>query len=221
LRAGKTKRSRLVWGALGTLCLLVVFAALVVAPNAGNFLVCSETPQKADLILVLGGDFYGPRVLKGADLAVQGYAPLVLISGPPYQLDPHQQERPEGEFAIDFLATRGYPRRYFQAFGHHARSTISEAIVVCGELHRRNVHRVLLVTSAYHSRRADIVFRLFCPGIHFISVPAPDAHYDPSRWWSDRGSRTLFFSECKKIAGSVLVAYPQYLLTPSQNLNIR
>jgi len=187
------------------LCLLTVFAVA----NAGSFLICSETPQRADLILVIGGDFYGPRVLKGADLAVQGYAPLVLISGPPYQ-----QGRPEGEFAVNFLETKGYPRRLFQVFGHNAGSTIDEAIAVRAELRRRNAHRVLLVTSAYHSRRADIVFRLFCPGIHFISVPAPDNHYDPSRWWSDPSSRRLFFSECEKIVGSVLVMYPRYLLTP-------
>lgn len=205
MRAGKTKRSKALWAGLGTLCALTG----LVAPNAGKFLICSEIPQKADLILVIGGDFYGPRVLKGADLAVQGYAPLVLISGPPYQ-----QGRPEGEFAVNFLETKGYPRRVFQVFGHNAGSTIDEAIAVRGELHRRNVHSVLLVTSAYHSRRADIVFRLFCPGIHFISVPASDNHYDPSRWWSDHSSRRLFFSECLKITGSVLVMYPRYLLTP-------
>jgi uncharacterized SAM-binding protein YcdF (DUF218 family) len=216
LRASKTKRNIVLRVGICALCVLAVIAALEVVPNAGNFLVCSETPQKADLILVIGGDFYGSRVLKGADLAVQGYAPVVLISGPPYG-----SGRPEGEFAVTFLASKGYPRRFFQVFGHNARSTITEAIAVCGELHRRQVHRVLLVTSSYHSRRADIVFRLFCPGIHFISVPAPDAHYDPSRWWTDTSSRKLFFSECKKIIGSVLVVYPQYLLTPARKLNIR
>jgi hypothetical protein len=77
--------------------------------HAGDFLVCSDTPQPADLILVLGGDFWGPRVLKGADLAVKGYAPFVLICGPPYHRD-----RSEAEFAIDFLTAKGYPRRLFR-----------------------------------------------------------------------------------------------------------
>lgn len=84
---------------------------------------------------------------------------------------------------------------------------------MCGELHRRRVHRVLLVTSSYHSRRADIVFRLFCPGVHFISVSAMDTHYDASRWWSDDSSRKLFFSECKKIIGTVIFMYPRYMFT--------
>ena len=176
--------------------------------HAGWFLICSDPPQPADLILVIGGDFYGPRVLKGADLGVERYAPLVLIAGPPYQ-----QGRSEAEFAIDFLTTKGYPRYLFQAFGHHASSTVTEAVAVGAELKRRQVHRVILVTSSYHSRRANIVFQLFCPSIHFISVPAEDPKYDPEHWWTDLNSRHLFFSECKKIIGSVLVAYPGYLMS--------
>jgi len=192
------------------IAVLVVLAIPVVAYelrlHAGTFLVCSGRPQPADLILVIGGDFYGPRVLKGADLAVQGYAPLVLIAGPPYQ-----QGRSESEFAIDFLTAKGYPRELFQAFGHHANSTAAEATVVGAELRRRKVRRVILVTASYHSRRADIVFRLFNPDIHFISVPASDPHYDPDHWWTDLESRHLFFSECEKIVGTVLIAYPRHL----------
>lgn len=190
--------------AIGVACLLVV---LVTVSDSGGFLVCSEAPQPVDLILVIGGDFYGPRVIKGAELALAGYAPLVLISGPPYG-----GSRSEAEFGIDFLTAKGYPRYLFQSFGHQAHSTVSEAIAVCPELQRRHVHRVILVTSSYHSRRADIVFRLFCPKVHFISVPARDPHYDPEHWWKDTSSRRLFFSEWVKIFGSVLVAYPERLL---------
>jgi uncharacterized SAM-binding protein YcdF (DUF218 family) len=172
----------------------------------GDFLVCSQTPQSADLILVLAGDFLGPRVVRAADLAVHGYAPLALISGTPYQ------GRPEGDLAIEFLDKHGYPTRLFQSFGHNARSTIEEARALRPELARRRVKRVLLVTSAFHSRRAYIVFRLFCPGIHFISIPAPDSHYHPEAWWKDPSSKRLFSSEWKKIFGTILVAYPKYLL---------
>lgn len=205
--AANSKRRLVLRVAMGTSLLAGLVLTWEFRLHAGEFLVCADTPQPADLVLVIGGDFYGPRILKGADLAMQGYAPIVLVSGPPYQ-----RGRSEAEFGIDFLVAHGYPRRLFQAFGHHARSTIAEAIVVGAELKRREVHRVILVTSSYHSRRADIVFRLFCPGIHFISVPAPDPRYDPQHWWTDLSSRHLFFSECEKIAGSVLILYPSYRL---------
>ena len=204
--AAKSRR-RIAISIAGASLLAIPVLAYELRLHAGNFLVCSDRPQSADLILVIGGDFYGPRVLKAADLAVKGYAPLVLITGPPYH-----QDRSEAEFAIDFLTSKGYPRQLFQAFGHHAKSTVAEAVMVGAELRRRHVHRVILVTASYHSRRADIVFRLFNPEIHFISVPAIDPHYDPEHWWTDLGSRRLFFSECKKIVGSLLIAYPEYLL---------
>ncbi len=176
-----------------------------VLTSLGGFLVDSKPPQKADLILVLGGDFWGPRVLTGADLATHRYAPIALISGPPYR------DRPEGELAVEFLVGKGYPRELFQVFAHHASSTIEEAKALRGELARRKVKRVLVVTSAYHSRRATIVLTLFCPGVEFISIPAPDLRYHVAEWWNDEGSRHVFYLEWTKIVGSVLIGIPSNL----------
>jgi len=197
---------RLITGCLVALLLVAGFRWQATLTALGSFLVCSETPQPSDLILVLGGDFYGPRVLKGAELAIQGYAPRVLISGPPYRPRPEEQSRPEGEFAIAFLARQGYRTDSFESFGHGARSTIEEAIALRPELARRGVKRVLLVTTAHHSRRALIVYQMLCSGIHFVSVPAPDPFYHVDGWWRDPSSRTLFVSEWTKITGSVFIA---------------
>lgn len=172
----------------------------------GNFLVSSDTPRRADLILVLGGNFYGPRVLKGADLVAQGYAPLALFSGPEYQ------GRPQGDASIRFLAQQGYSTQGLESLGIIAESTIEEALAVRPELIRRGAKRVLLVTASFHSRRSAIVFRLFCPGIHFISVPAADPQYHPDNWWMDASSKTLFYSEWEKIVGTVVVVYPRYVI---------
>ena len=172
----------------------------------GRFLMDYETPQKADLILVLAGDFYGPRVLEAAYLGTHNYAPRVLISGTPYQ------NGLEGEYAIAFLTKQGYPPDLFESFGHNSHSTIEEAIALRGELARRKVKRVILVTSGYHSRRAAIVFGLFCPGVHFISVPSAETNYHPDRWWTDEKSKQLFWSEWTKILGTVFMAYPMDLL---------
>jgi uncharacterized SAM-binding protein YcdF (DUF218 family) len=193
-----------------TVVILVVTAAVrwqATLTALGGFLVDCQAPQQAELILVLGGDFLGARVLTGAELARQRYAPTALLSGPPFQ------GRPQGELSIDFLAQKGYGRQLFQAFATDAKSTIAEANDLRGELARRHVKRVLLVTTNYHSRRATIVMTLFCPGVQFISVPAPDPHYRVAEWWKDESSRKLFFSEWTKIVGSVLVAYPSYLVS--------
>jgi len=183
--------------------LLLEWRALL--SGLGNYLISSDAPQTADLILVLGGNFYGPRVLKGADLLAQGYAPLALFSGPYYQ------GRPQGDASIAFLARQGYSTRGLESLGIRAESTIEEAQAVRPELVRRGAKRVLLVTASFHSRRSAIVFRLFCPGIQFISVPAQDPQYHPDTWWKDPSSKKLFFSEWEKILGTLLAVYPKYL----------
>jgi uncharacterized SAM-binding protein YcdF (DUF218 family) len=184
---------------LGTLALATLRWKTTLS-YVGASIVASGRPAPVDLILVLGGDFWGPRVLKAADLASHGYAPKVLISGPRYR------GRPEGELAIEFLAGQGYATNSFESFEHHAPSTLDETLALRSELIRRRVKRVILVTSAYHSRRALILFQLVCPGIDFISVPAPDPYFHADRWWRDATSRGLFVSEWSKIAGSVFMA---------------
>ena len=171
----------------------------------GRCLIDSQPPRPADLILVLGGDFWGPRVVKAAELNALGYAPTVLISSPPYA------GRPEGELAVDFLVKRGFRKEMFAVFPHTASSTIAEALALRGELARRGVKRVILVTSNYHSRRAAIVFHLFCPGFSFTSVPAPDSNYSADGWWKSGVSREVFFSEWTKMLGTLVIAYPRYL----------
>jgi uncharacterized SAM-binding protein YcdF (DUF218 family) len=174
--------------------------------RSARFLILSEPPQHADLILVLAGDFYGGRVFRAAQLAGDGYAPVVLISGTPYQ------GRSEGYWAIEYLSKHGHSESFYAVVAHEAKSTVDEAVAVCPELKRRAAKRVLLATSAYHSRRADIVFRMFCPGIDYISTPGDDPHYDPARYRTDPGSEALFKSEWRKIFGTIFVAYPEYLV---------
>lgn len=174
--------------------------------SAGRFLIEAEAPSHADLILVLGGDFWGPRVVKGAQLGVQQFAPRVMISGPYYK------DRPEGDLAIEFLVQKGYPRELFVSFAHHAASTIDEAEAVAPELRRLGIRNVILVTRGSHSRRAKIVFRLFCPGVSFRSVPATDEQFQVKQWWTNPSRRKILFLEWSKILGTVLVKYPAYLI---------
>lgn len=189
--------------ALGVICLK--WYPLVLT-STGSFLIDAEVPTRADLILVLGGDFWGPRVEKGADLGVQQFAPHVMISGPFYQ------GRPEGDLATEFLVQKGYSRELFLTFAHHAASTIDEAQAVAPELHRLGVRNVILVTRGSHSRRAIIVFRLFCPGVNFRSIPAHDEQFQAERWWTNPAWREIFFLEWSKILGTVLWKYPVYLI---------
>ena len=71
----------------------------------GAFLVEGESPSRADLIVILAGDLYGRRILKGAELVKEGYAPYVLVSGPGGLYGLH-----ENELAIPFASLTGMPK---------------------------------------------------------------------------------------------------------------
>ena len=92
-------------------------------PAIGHYLVKAEQPVRAEVIVVLAGDGFGNRILKGAKLVRQGFAPMVFVSGPTghYQIT-------EDELAINFAVKRGYSREYFTGVPNDARSTREEAV---------------------------------------------------------------------------------------------
>lgn len=165
----------------------------------GEFLILAQPPQESDVILVLAGDFWGNRVLTGAELGTRGYAKRVVISGTPYQ------NTFESDLAIQFAESKGYSRDLFISAHHHARSTIEEALAIEPELHRLGARRVTLVTADYHSRRAALVFSLFLSGFQFRSVPAQSGHFQPRSWWTTGPGCRLVLSEWLKLIGTLVI----------------
>lgn len=166
----------------------------------GYALVHDDGPVKADIAVVLAGDSYGHRIVKGGELVRAGYVPLVLVSGPAGAYGLH-----ESDLAIAFAVRQGFPVEWFVALPHHALSTSEEAVVVLAELRRRNAHRFLLVTSNYHTARARRIFlaaeRASGGGPEIRAVAAPDEFFQPNSWWRNReAQKTTFFEWSKTIA---------------------
>lgn len=165
----------------------------------GAFLVNDEKPFRADLVVVLAGDPYGRRILKGAELVKNGLAPAVLVSGAPGFYDLH-----ESDLAIPFAIRRGYPAAWFIPFPHDGHSTDEEARLILPELRKRSVHRVLAVTSDYHTRRAIHTLRVRWPDIEIRMVAASDEFFSPQGWWHSREGRKTFFLEWTKTLASAM-----------------
>jgi uncharacterized SAM-binding protein YcdF (DUF218 family) len=64
--------------------LATIVAAVVFHPVwlswLGSFLILADAPVRADLVVVLAGDWHGLRILEGARLVKEGYAPKVVVS---------------------------------------------------------------------------------------------------------------------------------------------
>jgi uncharacterized SAM-binding protein YcdF (DUF218 family) len=185
-------------------CLAICLLALLVAgagcylfrqplgTMAASFLIRDEPPVKADAAVVLGGDDHGDRVIKAAQLEQAGWVPIVYLSGPANLL---------GYESTDmrvFAGRHGFPESMFQEIHHTARSTRTEAAVVTEEMRRRGIHRILLVTSLYHTRRAYYLFHREAPDLEIHMVAAPDRDFTPGGWWKTRDGLKVFFFEWSK-----------------------
>jgi uncharacterized SAM-binding protein YcdF (DUF218 family) len=165
----------------------------------GEFLVHTDPLVKADAVLVLAGDWNGDRILKGAELVKQGYAPIVLVSGPSAVYGVN-----EATLAIDYAVRRGYPRDIFVPLISCAFSTRDEAAFFGPELRRRGIHRLLIVSSDFHTNRAGKLFRKSLgPDFEIRMIAAPDRHFTPDGWWKDREGQKVFFYEWSKTIGTV------------------
>jgi uncharacterized SAM-binding protein YcdF (DUF218 family) len=185
------------WRALGVVVVLVALAGWLahdrILGALGGYLVSASPPEKADIAVVLAGDPYGHRILTAAELVKQGYVPVALVSGPAGVYDLH-----ECDLAIPFAVRRGYPASDFAHFENFARSTAEEAAAIVPELRRRSAHKVLLVTSNYHTRRAGAIFRRAAPDLTIITIAAPDEYYRPESWWHSRDAQKIFLTEWEK-----------------------
>ncbi len=166
--------------------------------EAGNILVEDDGPQKAEAAVVLGGDDSGMRIIKAAQLAQAGYVPYVLVSGPKSLLG-H-----ESDMTIEYAERRGYPASLFRPLPHNLNSTRSETAFIGKYLREHGIHKILLVTSNYHTHRAAYLMRKQNPGLQVVAVAAPDAFFTPGGWWQSRDGQKTFLLEWMKTVATRL-----------------
>ena len=154
----------------------------------------NDRPQKADAILVLGGDEAGFRITKGAQLAQAGYAPYVIVDGPKF-LGGY-----ESDVTIKYAEQKGYPDSVFHPLQlpPGVNSTRAESQYVGLYFKQEKINKVLLVTSNYHTRRAASLMRKTNPWLQVVVVPAPDEFFKADGWWKTREGQKTFLLEWLK-----------------------
>jgi uncharacterized SAM-binding protein YcdF (DUF218 family) len=163
----------------------------------GKYLIKADAPAHADYAVVLAGDFYGRRILKGGEMVRQGFVRKALVSGPRWCYG-----QPESDLAIRFAEQHGYPADYFISFPDDATSTRGEAQIFVPELRRLGAHSFLLVTSDYHTRRSGRFFRALAGDMEMRVIAAPDEVYRWDSWWRTREAQKIFFLEWAKTVSS-------------------
>ncbi len=185
---------------LAVLAIVLAVSYRLWLPLIGRALVHDDGPAAADIAVVLGGDYWGHRIETAGYLVRRGLVPSVLVSGPPGFYGAH-----ETDLAIPYAIRKGFPAKWFEAFPNDALSTREESRAILAELRRRGVHRVLIVTSDFHSARARRIFlateKAMGGGPELRMVAAPDEFFHADTWWHGRESqKTAFFEWCKTLA---------------------
>lgn len=158
----------------------------------GAALVRNDPPEKADAAVALAGDDFGYRVLTAAQLVKDGWVPYALISGTPYF------SSNQAELAIAYAETHGYARSYFRTFERAMVATRDETKAIAVFLKTQRVHKILLVTSNYHTRRAAFLMHQAAPDLEIRAIAAPDKYFTPGTWWKSRGGQRAFVLEWAK-----------------------
>ncbi|HET6891568.1 MAG TPA: YdcF family protein, partial [Pyrinomonadaceae bacterium] len=171
--------------------LLFILAWGTLAWVAARALIVSAPLSSADAIVVLSGSSaYLERTHKAAELYRQGRAPLVLMTddhtqggwSTALQRNPYFVERGREE-----LVKEGVPAEKIRVVPGVASSTRDEALILREYALAQGLRSILVVTSAYHSRRALRSLRQNFAGTGTTVglEPAPIGSMTPSPvfWW--------------------------------------
>jgi len=180
LRQSKRAKKLLV----AAVCLLLAyFLTPVLLNQPAHWLIREDQLARADVIVALGGDNRCNREKRAAELYRQGWANKVVVSGIQYAWGIHTAEAGKryvvslGVAESDVLMIRDTP------------NTRVEAMALEQLMRERGWRSAIIVTSAFHSRRAMYTVERAARDLTFHSSPvAPEApEWQPDRWWSRRG----------------------------------
>lgn len=183
---------------LGLIAAVWVFSGPILR-GIGSLFENDGPPVAADIIVVLAGDGLGNRILKGAELAREGFAPAVLVSN-----GEAKYGRMESELATEFAIQHGYSPGLFIVANWPAHSTVEEAHQAIATMRSRGVHKAIIVTTSWHTARAGRIYRRNAPDLTFYMVGAFDPDWHNGDWWIDREGRKTFFMEGVKTIADFL-----------------
>jgi len=190
------------------IALLLLAASPFVAWFAAHSLIVKAEMPSADAIVVLSGSStYIERANWAAKLYREGRAPLIVLTndGLIGGWDNREDRNPYYyELTAKRLQQQGVPPDKIQLAPGFALVTYDESVVVRDFATTRNLKRLLIVTSGYHSRRALWSMRRACEGsgiqVGIDSAPPGWKTPSPWLWWSRRWGWKVVGGEYLKMA---------------------
>lgn len=182
--------------------------------RAGLWLARDDHPRHADaMVLLMGG--IADRVLQIADLYHQGVAPRIIIVTESMGAYRALEERgvnliSSTQQVKSALVRLGVPPECITILPGDARSTLTEAQAVSEYLAVNTpVDTLLLVSSAYHMRRAGMIFRRALRKNHLtvtlLCSPSSYTAFRAKGWWRYKEEIQAVMSEYIKIGSFIFL----------------
>jgi uncharacterized SAM-binding protein YcdF (DUF218 family) len=170
--------------------LLLVFL-WVSAWLAARWLIVSAPLERADAIVMLsGGSTFVERAELAARLYREGHAAKIILTNDNYlggwsntlQRNPFYYER-----AVARLRLAGVPASAIEVIPDPVYSTYDEAVLLRGYSDSHALKSILIVTSAYHTRRARRTFQhILGSQVRAIGIVGAAPGWQaprPATWW--------------------------------------
>jgi uncharacterized SAM-binding protein YcdF (DUF218 family) len=172
--------------------LVLLILALLFASQAARFLVV-DSPQKSDVIVVLAGETI-VRPERGLELLRQGMAQRLFFDAETGRIfNSHLTD-----IAQKFIQEQPDASQ-LAVCGVESHSTLAETADVERCIAPLHPHRVLLVTSDYHTRRAVSIFSHRLPQYQWSIAAAHNPAQFGNAWWTDREWAKVTFDEWSKL----------------------
>lgn len=163
----------------------------LVAPTLARYLIVEKPLAQADAIIVLSGSaVYKERTREAAQLYNQNVAPVVMITndgGHAGWSSVEQTNVPFVELEQRELIANGVPAEAIAVLPGIVAGTDDEARAVAGAIGARGLRSLLIVTSAYHTRRALRTFDKLLADknieLGIVAAPLGEQSPEPNRWW--------------------------------------
>lgn len=184
-------------------CLLAFAFRVQLLTGLASFLVVDDALQAADMIFVLTGGME-TRPFHAAELYQRGLAPLIALS--------RAEETPTVEMGlypdpidvmVSVMKEQGVPDAdiIVLPFEGGVSSTHDEAVALSHYVDVHPVERVILVTSAFHTRRGQWMLEreLSDSSVTLQVSAAPEWNFDETNWWQREQGLISFANEYLKL----------------------
>lgn len=190
LKPKHTRRNVLGAGAILLVLIILAFAFRSrILTGLADYLIVSDRLQPADVIVLLNSEV-NTRPFRASALYQQGLAPVIVIarseSTPTVDLGLVPNDT---DISVGVMEKQGVPadRIIILPFPSGVTSTFDEASAVRQYVVAHQAYRIILVTSAFHTRRARWTFEKVLAGlpVRLEMAPVPYAGFDQTDWWKN------------------------------------